>query len=465
MSEKRLDYPRTITPQETGFWCGPASVQIVLASRGITVAESVLARELGTTTSGTDWIGQITAVLRNRLPDGKWITVEMPHDPPAASQIETLWSNLVRSIDAGFGAVVNIVSPPSNRPTAVAPSTISPNYGRGTIYHYVAAMGYGGTGNGRRIWIADPGFAPFGYWLSLAKLASLIPPKGYSVATATPPAKPAPSRPATPKGMSAEVLSKAMGGSLSIDRYRELLPHFITGMRAAQITNVNRAAMWCAQIGHESLGLRYMEEIASGDAYEGRRDLGNVYPGDGRRFKGSGPIQLTGRHNFTQFSRWAAHQGHTDDPNLFVNRPELVRTNPTYGFLAAAWYWVVARPRLNDMADARDLIGATKAINGGTNGLTDRSNRWNLCLALGTSLLPAPDTGGLTMADINDITDRLDLILDQLGPKHPDWGEESSFGLTSEGLERTQRDGQIAFFHDVLTRLNRIEARLDGGNK
>lgn len=65
-----------------------------------------------------------------------------------------------------------------------------------------------------------------------------------------------------------------------------------------------------------------------------------------------------------------------------------------------------------------------------------------------------PETGDLTMADIGDIIDRLDLILDQMGPKHPTWSDESSFGLTADGHERTQRDGLIA-------KLNKIQADLD----
>src|SRR5699024_3011785 len=90
--------------------------------------------------------------------------------------------------------------------------------------------------------------------------------------------------------------SPAMGCSRA--RAEQMLPGYIGAMRAANITNVNRAAMFAAQLGHESVGLQYMEEIASGAAYEWRQDLGNVYAGDGVRFKGSGPIQLTGRNNF-----------------------------------------------------------------------------------------------------------------------------------------------------------------------
>ncbi len=64
-----------------------------------------------------------------------------------------------------------------------------------------------------------------------------------------------------------------------------------------------RLAHFMAQLVHESGGFRYMEEIASGSAYEGRADLGNVKPGDGVRYKGRGPLQCTGRANYRKFGR------------------------------------------------------------------------------------------------------------------------------------------------------------------
>jgi hypothetical protein len=62
----------------------------------------------------------------------------------------------------------------------------SPRYCCGTIYHYVAAMGYDDTPGARAVWIADSGFWPFGYWCGFDQVATLIPPKGYTYADAAP---------------------------------------------------------------------------------------------------------------------------------------------------------------------------------------------------------------------------------------------------------------------------------------
>jgi len=182
--EKVLDYPRDQVQQDTIYNCGPASVQTIVRARTRElVTEAQLGRELGTHRGGTDWIGQFPRVLDAHLPGAEYQIVEMPNDPPTSAQRDTLWRNLTASIDAGYGAVANIVAPPSNYPRAVAPSTISPAYSGGTVYHYVAVMGYSEAG-GRRYWIADSGFWPYGYWISHDQLATLIPPKGYAYSTA-----------------------------------------------------------------------------------------------------------------------------------------------------------------------------------------------------------------------------------------------------------------------------------------
>jgi hypothetical protein len=174
--------------------------------------------------------------------------------------------------------------------------------------------------------------------------------------------------------------------------------------------------MWCAQIGHESVSLKYTNEIwgptAAQRGYEGRASLGNNQPGDGHRFAGHGPIQLTGRANHTAFSRWCYSKGYITDPVLFALHPELV-AQPHWGFLAASWYWTVARANLNVASDQGNVVWATQMINGGTNGLSDRTLRWNHCRPLGARLLPTPQEDQLSAqfeADARGRWDKEDLL-------------------------------------------------------
>lgn len=386
MTQKQLPYSREIVQQETGYWCGPASAQVVLDSRGIHVAESILASEIGTTWNGTDYIGLIERVLDQRVPEARYTSVQMPNDPPTGEQRARLWRDIVRSIDAGWGVIVNIVAPPSNYPRAVAPSTISPAYSGGTVYHYMTVMGYDDAG-ARSVWIADSGFSPFGYWMSFDQLATLIPPKGYAYAEVEPVPAPQPQR-QPERGLDAETLARAMGSTVPLERYAALLPAFTAAMREAGCTTVERAAMWCAQLGHESVGLKYMSELwgptPDQRTYDGR--MGNG-PGEGFKYRGRGPIQVTGRNNYMELSRWAHGRGLVPSPTFFVDNPDQLASD-RYGFLGAVWYWTAARPQLNAFADASDIVAATHAINGGTNGLPDRLIRYKRCLELGAALLP-----------------------------------------------------------------------------
>jgi putative chitinase len=119
--------------------------------------------------------------------------------------------------------------------------------------------------------------------------------------------------------------------------------------------------MFLAQVGHESAELRYTEELASGSAYEGRRDLGNTQPGDGVRYKGRGLIQLTGRRNY-------ALCGLALDLPLLDQPSQLSEYLPAT--MSAGWFW--QNNQLNSYCDKNDFIGLTKCINGGLNGLASR---------------------------------------------------------------------------------------------
>ncbi|QMV84101.1 C39 family peptidase [Corynebacterium hindlerae] len=184
VTEKVLDYSRQYVAQDTDYFCGPASCQTIIGEEtGHYPPERDLARELGTHKGGTDWIGQFPAVLNKHIPGAGYVSVGMPSDPPTREQKERLWRDVTSSIDAGLGVVANIVAPPSNYPKAVAPSTQSPAYAGGTVYHYIVIAGYAEDHAGRRFWVADSGFRPYGYWCSFEQMATLIPPKGYCYAT------------------------------------------------------------------------------------------------------------------------------------------------------------------------------------------------------------------------------------------------------------------------------------------
>jgi hypothetical protein len=181
VGEKLLDYDETLTPQETGYWCGPASAQVALSCRGIFEQESVLAAEMGTDEGGTDYVALIERSLDPRLPEANYSSHDAPNDPPLPHQLDAFWDALKRSIDNGFAVVLNWVAPPSNYPIGIKGS-VSPSYGGGTIYHYVTAAGYDDNPAQRAVWIADSGFPPFGYWISFDQCATLIPPKAFCYA-------------------------------------------------------------------------------------------------------------------------------------------------------------------------------------------------------------------------------------------------------------------------------------------
>lgn len=145
----------------------------------------------------------------------------------------------------------------------------------------------------------------------------------------------------------------------------EYLPYFIHACWEWDIESPLRLAAFCAQLGHESGDLRWWEEFASGEAYEGRLDLGNTEPGDGRRFKGHGPIQITGRKNHRACGK-ALGVDLENEPTLLLK--------PEYGFRAAGWFWNTHK--LNDYADKLQFDKTTKIINGGWNGKEDRHKRW-----------------------------------------------------------------------------------------
>jgi putative chitinase len=150
------------------------------------------------------------------------------------------------------------------------------------------------------------------------------------------------------------------------------LPLLLDAAKRGNINNAQRLAVFLAQLLHESSGLRYFEELwcptPAQLRYEGRQDLGNTQPGDGERFKGHGPIQITGRANYARYGRMLGVD--------LVANPELAAT-PRLGFALAVAYWTdKALNKLADLGTKAAFVTITRRINGGTNGLEDRLARW-----------------------------------------------------------------------------------------
>ena len=132
-----------------------------------------------------------------------------------------------------------------------------------------------------------------------------------------------------------------------------------------EINTPARMQMFASQICHESCCLRYCLELASGAAYEGRKDLGNIYKNDGIKFKGAGWIQVTGRHWHTLFSK-------------FIGDPKVVElgstyTSKVYPASISGFWW--RENNLNSFIDKGATIEQVSArVNGihPANGLSDR---------------------------------------------------------------------------------------------
>ncbi|MEO6801255.1 MAG: glycoside hydrolase family 19 protein, partial [Rhodanobacter sp.] len=161
-------------------------------------------------------------------------------------------------------------------------------------------------------------------------------------------------------------------------------------MDAHGISSPLREAAFLAQLAHESGELQFMEEIwgptAAQKRYEPRSDLasklGNTQPGDGQRFKGRGPIQITGRGNYKTFGDLMGLD--------LVGNPDQAAT-PDVAFAIAGLFW--ERKGLNELADAGNFIEITQRINGGQNGAADRERFYALAQQVLGASAPVQSAG------------------------------------------------------------------------
>lgn len=163
-------------------------------------------------------------------------------------------------------------------------------------------------------------------------------------------------------------------------RLDDHLPYITEAMNEGQINTPRRVSAFLAQVAHESKEYLYMQEIWGPTeaqlGYEGRADLGNFKPGDGRRFAGHGPIQITGRAN---------HRECGIALGLDLIAEPLLITMPEHGTRSAVWFWTKgnsAKVDLNLLADRDWFKTITRIVNGGYNGLADRLQYWDRNRAL-----------------------------------------------------------------------------------
>lgn len=150
-------------------------------------------------------------------------------------------------------------------------------------------------------------------------------------------------------------------------------PFIISAMEWGKIEDPFDIAAYSAHVAIESGQFVYVKEIHDGSNYEGRVDLGNVYPGDGRRFPGRGDIQLTGRD--------VARKAGTSIGMDFENNPSLMERDE-YASLCSAYFWTQYKPYLPYLAK-RGWFHATQiAVNGGMNHFNERLKFYNLNLTL-----------------------------------------------------------------------------------
>src|SRR5262245_5085907 len=175
------------------------------------------------------------------------------------------------------------------------------------------------------------------------------------------------------------------------EKNAELLPFLTSAMAEFAIEAPARAAAFLAQLAHESGHFRFMEEIWGPTPAQNRYEpvttlsaaLGNTNAGDGKLFKGRGPIQLTGRSNYKRFGDLLAVDLVADPPRAAM---------PDVAFRVAGLFW--SKKGLNELADggtADAFKEITRRINGGFNGLTEREKFYaRACEVLGVSVAAEP---------------------------------------------------------------------------
>ena len=175
---------------------------------------------------------------------------------------------------------------------------------------------------------------------------------------------------AEPPGVSLAQLCALMPG-LPWGKAERYLPFLNHAMREADIRTPRRQAVFLAQLAQVSNDLRHFEEPGSGEAYEGRQDLGNTQPGDGQRYKGRGPFPLVGRTRYRAAGRALG---------VDLEKDPARAGDPDLGFRVAAWFW--RGNGLNQLADAGNLSAISRVLNSSLQKAAELDIRYRRALAV-----------------------------------------------------------------------------------
>lgn len=174
-----------------------------------------------------------------------------------------------------------------------------------------------------------------------------------------------------------------------VDNFNDLATQF-------SLTTNLRICHFFAQAAVETDWFKTLQEYASGDEYEGRTDLGNTQPGDGRRYKGRGIFQTTGRYNY-------AAAGKRMGLDLISN-PQLL-LEPRNAVLSALYFW--QSRNMNAIADRDDIDAASRAVNGGYNGYEYRVQALNVLKSTIGQTFIGPSS---SMAEVENVQIMLKLL-------------------------------------------------------
>jgi predicted chitinase len=178
-----------------------------------------------------------------------------------------------------------------------------------------------------------------------------------------------PDEPRTPEHqvnyLSEQQVAKLFDNNKNPRFYRDLM----RCCNLADISTPTRLRHFCSQTMHESGRGRYLKELASGRAYNGRKDLGNTQPGDGPRFKGAGILQVTGRVNYKKLAEFV------DDERVMEGVDYVAEHYPC----TAAAVWWIANGMNNHINQGATVKSVTRRVNGGFNHLAERRQYYAEC--------------------------------------------------------------------------------------